>query len=105
MATSILHASYQEEPMLILAYMGPTGLGSGKPPGENNRTLKRIGRWAGLGIALSVVMGCQGWDSGRAVYVYEPWSKPTPSYADRDQRVRYEDYDNFYNLGGYASQE
>ena len=85
--------------------MGPTEQGFGKPPGEDNGMLKRIGRWAGLGIALSVVMGCQGCGSGGAVYVYQPLSKPTPSYAGRDQRVRYEDYYHFYNMGGYESQE
>ena len=67
--------------------------------------LKRIGRWAGLGIVLSVVMGCQSRGLSGAVYVNQPWSTPTPSYQDRDQRVRYEDYYHFYNMGGYASQE
>ena len=67
--------------------------------------VKRIGKWAGLGIALSVVMGCQNGCSGGTVYVYQPWSKPTPSYQDRDQRARYQDYYDFYNMGGYEAQE
>ncbi len=72
---------------------------------EDNGVLKRIGRWAGLGIALSIVIGCQGRGFGGTVYVYQPRSEPTPSYEGRDQRVRYKDYYNFYNMGGYESRE
>ncbi len=64
--------------------------------------LKRLGRCVGLGIVLFVVMGCQS--LGRTVYVYQPRRAPTPSYQGRDQRVRYQDYQEFYNAGGYQSQ-
>ncbi len=64
--------------------------------------LKRLGRCIGLGIVLFVVMGCQS--LGSTVNVYQPWSAPTPSYQGRDQRVRYQDYYDFYNAGGYQSQ-
>ena len=63
---------------------------------------KYIGIWVGIGIALSSVMGCRNQGSASAgVYVSRPWSPPTPSYRDRDQRARYHD---FYTQGGYESE-
>ena len=78
----------------------PTGLGL-QSTGKDNGMLKRIGRWTGLVIVLSVVMGCQS--LGGTVYVYQPRRAPTPSYEGRDQRVRYQDYYQFYNAGGYQA--
>ncbi len=63
--------------------------------------VRRLGRWAVLGMLLTVIMGCQSWGSSSTVYVYDQWRPPTPSYQSRDQRYRASDYYSFYQNGGY----